>query len=148
MDSYATAVVGVEIDIEKLYFDEKIESCRANGCTKKKECPAKENSDFKFCPECGKKPWKLIQKPIKDWDECDQKLGKFKVHFSTDQQYAVVGVLATDLVRIGYDDKEISFAKLPSDIEKQKQEIKEFLEPLGLWDEEKFGMWSVGCCSY
>ena len=33
-------------------------------------------------------------------------------------------------------------------IEEVKTKMREKLEPIGLWDEETFGLWSVQYCSY
>ena len=43
--------------------------------------------------------------------------------------------------------QSVCFEALP-DIQKIKTQIKEKLEPLGLWDEEEFGVYSILYCSY
>jgi hypothetical protein len=35
-----------------------------------------------------------------------------------------------------------------SDIQAIKEQMQAKLEPLGLWDESKFGLWSILYCSY
>jgi hypothetical protein len=45
------------------------------------------------------------------------------------------------------EDSAIKFKAIP-DIEAIKTTLQELLEPLGLWDEKKFGLYTILYCSY
>ena len=44
--------------------------------------------------------------------------------------------------------KDIDFVKIPNNLDELKQNLKDYLEPLGLWHEPNFGLYSILYCSY
>ena len=64
--------------------------------------------------------------------------------YGTDRERAFVGKIIAECS----DDKEIGFSQLPSfDLNKIKDELKNTLCEK-FWDENKFGLYLVMCCSY
>ncbi len=149
---YANAIIGVEIDVEKIISDRLVRTC---GCSRKKV-----TQDMKFCPNCGDEAWEKEEDPIEGYDEGDS---------DTDEEATLFGIEVMNIR--GYDELDInryrilqSFAigakvthgdlnygnnfpemvSLPENLSDIKNRLKEALEPHGLWDESKFGLWAVG----
>lgn len=69
-------------------------------------------------------------------------------YWGTDHDYVYVGIATgEDTYSNGGDDD--SFVSLQADdVAQIKEKLREYLEPIGLWDEKQFGLWSVLYCSY
>jgi hypothetical protein len=63
--------------------------------------------------------------------------------WGTDQESVFLGIVSGT----GSDNEEADFMEVP-DIEATKMSLKGALDPLGLWDESKFGIYTVLYCSY
>lgn len=133
-DYYSYAVIGVEIDQKKLY----------QKPINKKAFEHDYPKTMKFCPNTGNKLWEEVEEPIPEWDDEDE-LGEYKVYFSTDDTRCFIGVIVCES---GPYKGEVNFVQFPDDLEDKKQKLKDFLTPLGLWDESKFGVYSIMRCSY
>tara|TARA_Y100000034_G_scaffold37672_2_gene46322 strand:- start:2476 stop:2889 length:414 start_codon:yes stop_codon:yes gene_type:complete len=132
---HSYAVIGILIDKDKLYKEAKTVKAFAHNHPR----------TMKFCPDTGKELWKEVREPIPEWDESET-LGSFKVHTSTDSHDHVVGIIAADEAEMR--GSGVDFTKLPDNLADEKYKLKELLEPLGLWDESKFGLYSILYCSY
>lgn len=131
VDYNAYAVLGVMIPKEKLFRISTVPH---------EEHPIPEGAEF--CPKCGKRVSVTEKTPIyeegsrqNNWTDL---LGSFPIVWGTDQEEAYVG----EWTRNGR--KPI----VPSSFETIKAKLREVLEPLGLWDEETFGLYAVLYCSY
>lgn len=133
---YSYSVIGVEIDEDDLYQPAKMVKAFEHN----------HGRDVKFCPQTGKECWKEVREPISEWDEY-QTLGEYKVHHSTDQRRYVVGIVASETGSSDGGD-DVAFNKLPHNIEGEKERLKSFLKPLGLWNDRKFGLYAILYCSY
>ena len=153
VDYQAEAIIGVRVDARQMklcWTENKV----IRGCVH--DVP----EESKFCSECG-------QPREVDFTEQDEDLmeqityhRKFHglsvaydgtVHDCPDTAVFVVGkyLVTTDSNRSG--SSNMAFKQLLTPIIKLahiKQEIKAVLEPLGLWDETMFGIYSVLNCSY
>jgi len=126
-DYKAYTVIGVKIPEEKLHVT-----------TKKRGCSHKEAAS-KHCAECGKPMWITAKEEIPayiTYQEDSQFAGLDGIDEGTDRDDIYVGEVLEHL-----------FEKIP-DIEKLKEKIRLALEPLKLWDEKKFGIYTVLYCSY
>jgi hypothetical protein len=112
---HARTVLGVQIDEKAL-------------CVKKRlgSCAHKFPKGSKFCPECGKKTMIDVEVAVKGYDEENETLGGF-------------GIVDGNLVA-GWCISEGHWSHVP-DIERIKADMKRKLEPLGFWDEERFGVY-------
>ncbi len=152
MSFYANAIIGIEIDPEKILPDRLVRTC---GCSKKKV-----TQDMKFCPTCGGKAWRKEENPIEGYDEgesdTDGEAMLFGIelmhirgydeidrdHYKVIQTFAIgVKVAHGDLC---YDNNFPEMISLPENLSEIKNRLKEALEPHGFWDESKFGLWAVG----
>ena len=130
VDYTAYAVIGCEVDTEKLYRFEEIAH----------EHPAPDGA--KFCPVCGAAVGQFEAVPIYDGDgPCEAKLGKFRIVWATDYERAWVGQFAESCWE---DEGRVDV----HGIEDTKSQLRVALQPLGLWDESTFGLWAVLHCSY
>jgi hypothetical protein len=101
----------------------------------------------KHCPHCGK-PVRIVEsKSLFDyWDEPPDGLTFVQQDkYESDERvgYVFVGaIFSSD----GCDDSGVGGkAKLDNGVELgiAKDRVREFLQPLGLWDEAEFGLWAV-----
>lgn len=132
-DYYSYSVVGIEIDEKKLYLPPK----------KVKAFKHDYPESMKFSPDNGKPLWDTEEQPVPGYDPDDEKLGKYRIYHGTDHSVAVVGIG----VEAGGYKKQYDFMKL-GNTDKLKNELEDFLTPLGLWDKDKFGLYSICYCSY
>jgi len=142
---YAQAIVGVEIDVDKLIKIELSRKCR---------CKNKVDKTMKFCSGCGGKLWERDEINLNDFDYekefyCGMKIIRVYGYsrFDDEEFYHIkriflAGVGAeTDDCCYGAEPAMCSLFENPSEI---KDMLKETLEPKGLWDESKFGVWAIG----
>lgn len=138
VDYYATALIGCEVPRDVFF-----------RTVKKRGCRSELVEGAQFCPSCGKPTW--IEEEMGPWEvlEDDHKLGLHlkgkageivRFAFTTDEKRGFAG-----LYRIGAGDDA---GRLPWPDRCVKEATREALEPLGLWDEESFGLWAVQYCSY
>lgn len=126
---YSHAVLGCELPVTKLFMEVTEEH---------EEHPVPPGA--KFCPTCGKPAATKRIVPI--FNERDERVGRFNIVWSTDRERAFVGLVSSDgnYRRTGRVQVE--------DISTLKRQLQHTLQPLGLWDEDKFGLHAVLYCSY
>lgn len=139
----AEAIIGVAIPREKI-FQKKPH----------RNCEHKIPNGAKFCPTCGKEATRLVDESIINIP--DLKYGYDNYEYMCDWGYLLsrMGLSMTEnqddeLYFIGiatearsYDEDLTQMVTIP-DSGDLKQQLKDYLEPIGLWDESKFGLWSV-----
>ena len=136
---YGYAVIGVEVDVERLYKREYERAC---------DCDIEINADAppKYCSDCGEVFLEEVMNPIDGYDPDDNLFFGWNAVHNTDKKRVVIG-LATEGAMGDYDDN-VSHCQLPSlDLTKMKEDLKNALGPI-LWDEKKFRLYSVMYCSY
>ncbi len=126
----AHALVGVEIDPKSLWRTVTTRSC------------AHDLPDgARYCPTCGKPALTERVDMVEGYDG-DDKLGVVQLVWSTDKEqcFAVYqqAVTRRDCAAV---------VSLP-DPEVARTWLRQQLLPLGLWNVDKFGLWSVLHCSY
>jgi len=125
---YSYAVIGCQIPKEKLYQEKTIRI----------EHHHPVHPVDKYCSICGKELEETIVEEICIEDKIDE----LEVVYSTDQEEIFIGF------SIGAKDGfEFKFMDISNTLT-MKEDVKKELEPLGLWDEEKFGLYVIQCCSY
>lgn len=150
VDYRAYAVIGCVVDLDKVTM--KKERVRAF----KHNYP--DNGEIKFDPKTGRALWETKEYPefvFEDDGGCtDDYSGKSKViklmglklYQGTDGEPTVLGVgTGDDTYSNGGDDKEFLPIK---DLESIKNKVKAVLEPIGMWDEDTFGLYAILYCSY
>lgn len=133
-DHNSIAIVGIRLDYDSLYTVTKVRTFEHNY-------PQSSN----YCYVTGKKLWTDLRKPVVGYDEVNQKLSGFKVEFSSDRgdAFICIAVATTTEYYKGGKGNSMSQAILNASLDQQKQKLKEALLPLGLWNEEEFGLWAV-----
>lgn len=126
-------VIGIQIEKNDLYEETETRGCKH---------PV---SKSKFCPECGQPVWNKDSKPVAAYDDCREKLGGFDlVHVSCESdQYIIAGWQ----IEASSGNENPAFSK-PPNFEAIKAKMKVVLEPLGFWEENKFGIYAVLYESY
>ena len=119
-------LIGMKIDADKLYTEEFKDSC---------DCDIdRENNTF--CPQCGTRVKKVsVRTPIPEYVEYES-IGEFEIHDDDQNSFAIIP--GTYHSGGEYTTEKMDIA---DDIDQQKQKMKDFLEPLGMWNEEDFGIW-------
>jgi hypothetical protein len=145
-DWHSYAVIGFEINVEKLYTVRDIRSCR---CVVEFD----ENKPPNFCSLCGEDFMEEERCPIDDYDEYD-KIKDLAIAFGTDQSTAFIGTISRTTSNACFDTRnrdKRAFLKIDTDVEITKQAIKNSLgDELfnTLVKPDTFGLHSVLYCSY
>lgn len=130
---HAALVVGVKIDKSKVFVDTRIRGCRhpIHGI-----CPGN------FCNQCGNQIWINGTTIIPEYEDEDEiTLAGVQV-FSDDNDTMIVGERS---ITVGFYTDQGTSGMMPqgADSDLYKERLREKLEPLGLWDQEKFGTWII-----
>lgn len=141
LDFRATALIGVEIDVKLLYIPIAIRGCEHT-----------ETNDS-FCGQCGKPIWKWEIRIREEF--CNPKYPEDLNDGKVFKDLSLSGTtwnertetpdrmfLGVSVKSWGDSDEEASRIDIP-DIDEVQQQLIEFLDPLGLWDIGKFGLWSL-----
>jgi hypothetical protein len=163
----AVAVIGCRIPAQKLYCKKKKMHhalcehrnsflygdewrVKKAATLNQSKCPAQITT--KHCPECGKPAFVEVVTMVDgieiDYDEeqkCHTLNGLPLFGERRGFPFAVVGTTFAHSHTGGYPDNHYTdgMQLLPTDIEEAKKKCKVVLEPLGLWDEDNFGLWAV-----
>jgi len=134
---HAIAIVGCKVDKSKLFTTDLVRSC---------EHPIPVGG-VKFCPECGKRTYKKTKKPIQDYDTDKETVcGKRVFGHYYDTNFVIIAEQC-----VAVDNYDGPLAKmLPitvTDTTTWENKLRAVLEPLGLWDDEQFGIWTMLYCS-
>jgi hypothetical protein len=100
-------------------------------------------SSAPFCAQCGKRASVIEKEPIAGYDGDNETIGTFAVVGTTDESRQFVGYAIS-----ASDYKESASMRAILDVGAIKTALRSTLEPMGLWAEESFGLWSVLHCSY
>jgi len=130
---YGQAVIGVRIDPKKLMTIKRIRAC---------DCVSAPTGNF--CSNCGKKSFKEEECPIESFSDGENVLD-YEVVFGTDREEAVIAFVCAEETD---NNKSNNFKQIPENIKEIKEQMRDTLGPIGLWDEKKFGLWSILYCSY
>ena len=154
-DYSAVAVIGVPLPDEDSIP-------RAKTTTRKKAFKHKyeDDGDIEFDPKTGKKLFlDETEETEEDYPafvfndenglEPGQKIIKIpkglEIAMGTEDSCGCLGIVVETGSSNGGDD--YGFMPIP-DLDELKAKIKDFLEPLGLWDEKGFGLHVILYCSY
>lgn len=140
VDYKAKAVIGIILD------EEKIPTKKFKNKTFDHNYP----ESMRFSPVDGRKLWDEREIPEFTFDEesRDTRLiplpKNIKLFHGTNGEPIILGFGISDTDSNGGND--YCFKKLPE--EDIRTKIKAVLEPLNLWNEETFGLYSILYCSY
>lgn len=149
---YANAVIGIEIDIEKVLPDRLVRTC---------QCQRKVTKDMKFCPSCSKKAWEKEEDPIEGLENYNDEVTRYenvtlfgipimcirgycpidRERYKTLQMFAVAVKISHG--DVNYDSTP-EMTSLPKNISEMTEKLRNALGPYDLWDENKFGLWAIG----
>lgn len=147
----AAAAIGVEIDPQLLHRE-----TRHRGC----DCHPNPPDAWAYCPACGKPVWETRYAAIPEWDVSDPDqplLAGLTVVRTTppDSPGLDRTALGREAIRAGarfivahtvVRTDQMSLARRIDgtfDIPVARHRLLHALAPLGLWDESKFGLWTV-----
>jgi hypothetical protein len=128
IDWSAYAVIGCEVT------GKLIQKIRSPGCKHNKP------SGSPFCAQCGLPSSVIEEIPIAGYDRDAAKIGTFSVVGTSDDRRQFVGFM------VGAGDFDQARMRPLPDFTEIKTALCAVLEPLGLWTEESFGLWSILCC--
>ena len=158
-DYYAITVIGV------CYSEECSESAKIRVRKKAFDHSYEDDGNNEYHPKDGRKLWlddteevdadypAFIIDGDNEYGEEDAEEGQIIVKipsdidftYDTDQTNSYIGWVASTGSSNGGED--VKFLEIPS-VENIKKKLKNLLEPHGLWDEGKFGIYTILCCSY
>ena len=144
----AAAVYGVEIDWDRLYRTERTRTCR---------CVADPPAEWRYCPGCGHAVWEERRVAIPEWDSSDPGrplLAGLTVVTTTVPSEPALSLtpLGRQVIRSGVrlfagvlarTDLGTLARRTEFDPVRDKAHVRERLEPLGLWDDARFGLWAI-----
>lgn len=160
VDYYANAIIGI-----KLPDTDDIPPAKIYVRKKAFDHDFEDDGEMEFHPRTGQKLWLEEKEEVEaDYpsliiDIEDEYLGSnpkpgqkiislpygLSTAYDTDQRSRFIGFVVETGSSNGSDEEV--FNHLP-DIDALKNRLKNFLEPLGYWNEEDFGLYSVLYCSY
>jgi hypothetical protein len=132
---HAHAVIGIVVDTGIFY----------GAPIKERAFAHNYGEDMAYCPKTGAKLWKVVKNPKPEYDTFKETFAGFQILEDRESAITVLCVASAEDSE-GYR-RSASFAKLGGDIEEQKRRLHEVLEPLGAWDESKFGLYAILTCS-
>jgi hypothetical protein len=140
----AHAGLGVLIKGSQLYT-----TARVRGC----EHP---DSGGRFCPQCAAAVWVEVRSPIPGYEPEGTKangwvpnLCGLRVVTGTDDGAALICCDYVTAHGEPFGDHRSEAMLVPAwTWEQAKADVRRVLEPLGLWDESKFGYWVLADVSY
>ncbi len=121
-------LIGLDVVRDKLYHREKKRAC---------ECEIENAETMEYCSKCGGGVMREVDVPIPEM--VDYKIGDFPVidNFEGDATFiAIPGTYKTG------DEYDMIKVKIPENLNEMKENMKNVLEPLGMWDEDSFGIQS------
>jgi len=138
------AVVGCKLDSSKLFIKKKVRTCDHDF-----------PEDVSRHPETGMKLWTEIEAPISQYraDAWPRELREGEDNILCRMVEAEDGTLIAmtpDEIHVQVVLSSLFKAKMAAfpkdfDLKSAKRSLQEILEPFGLWDESKFGVWAVVC---
>jgi hypothetical protein len=137
-DYYSKSFIGQKVDEEKL----RIPVVKAG-------CSHKNGPKVKFCPECGNKAWITVNESEIDLEDLAEKSG-LELIYSTNSDETFLA-FPEHYAKSGSSNcgEELDFKPLSDNAVKDaKDALKTILEPLKLWNEADFGLWTILYCSY
>jgi len=137
MSYRAYAVIGIPVDTGKFYA----------SADKVKAFDHDYPLEMKFCPQTGKPLWEENEQPIEGWKPDEGTFLGFEIYQGTEGNPEILAVLGSTDTE-GYGDHKPSSKLDDQDLENlkaMKEEIKAGLEPLGMWDESKWGLHAILC---
>jgi hypothetical protein len=144
VDYYAITVIGIRVARSEIFRTvKKIENCCK--CDKKIDPPP--NSDIKYCPICGR-PIKLeveeefcILPGLAEQGYIEEVRG-WPVKCDTDCENFFIGPYAMGPID-GWKK-----GPLPDLSEETLDRFRQDMRELGLWRQDRFGLWTILQCSY
>lgn len=145
----AYAVIGSKIDKSKVFHEDDVRCCEH----------ALPDKNTKFCPECGAKAWERDWVSLPEFDDgeflcgdhyCQAQLAGLPVVYPGPACSLPDGTPISILVAVAFAqvDEEGEMSQIKgTDLRAAKEKVKAALEPIGLWDEEAFGVWVMLSCS-
>ena len=131
-DATAIAFIGVQVDSEKLesalYIPGQRRTCNhdVSGFT----------GDLKFCPECGEPFFKVAREHVAGFDAESETLHGFKLMARCGNDYEFIV-----LVSAAANTREVkSMPDALVNLDFAREQMESALGPMGLFDEELFGL--------
>lgn len=143
-DYYATTVIGIRVGRSEIFKKRKtvINCCRCKQKTDPRTAP-----NTSFCPFCGKPLQLEVEKEfciISDVDDerYIENVRGWPVRYDTDQENIFIGVYVNGPI----DGWKIG--PLPDLSEDLLDKFTQDMRELGLWRQDRFGLWTILVCSY
>lgn len=141
----AYTIIGIKVNANNFTT---VESKR--GCN----CEIKDIEKMRFCSNCGANVSIDEEVCIPQFNENNdnspsgESLCDYPIIYSDCEHSGEAYVAALCVDDDDYTKNDKNKMQIPKSIEAIKEKMKKKLEPIGFWDEKKFGIWSVLYCSY
>jgi len=144
----ACTIIGVEFERGDLFTSREVQD-KKHGCTGY-QVMLKEGTPciMRHCPDCGAETVKIEETwadGIDPDDTCGgEKMGPFEV--VTDASYPEERrwLSAFKQQVSGYQDETAKVFLMPDQtVMELRDSLRAFMEPLGIWDPDKFGIWTI-----
>jgi hypothetical protein len=136
-NAWSVSILGLDINPEKFVRMERRRCC---------DHPVSAANN---CSVCGSQIWQDVQVLIEECDADEMKVEKVKtvcgypVYRHSNNLRTFVGLVVRTKGCQQDEDRAPVRLELPADLPRYKAEMKKKLEPLGLWDEKRWGLWSL-----
>lgn len=136
VDASATTAIGILLSKDQVVENKK-QRLKGNECC--------QEYDTNFCPKCGEEIFEEVE-TFKDFVQERRRYDCIEGYklLPSDSGYVDSAFILCCFHSEagGYGEKTCSFSP-PLDIQAEKEKMEALTEPLGLWDEEKFGIYTV-----
>lgn len=131
MSNIAYSFIGLRVNERKLYKQKRVRACQC-------DISDAQIATANFCSHCGKEIFECKNIPIEGYEEGD-KFFDYRVIIANEAEEAYICMYGTCDVGNGG-----AMLKFPDsfDFNIEKEKMKKLLEPYGVWNEDKFGLWS------
>jgi predicted RNA-binding Zn-ribbon protein involved in translation (DUF1610 family) len=128
---YSCAIFGIQVNGDKLQEAKKM--------TRNCDCEVKNIKIVNFCPNCGKQFMRTETSDISAFNRDKETLCDYPVFMDSDNNMVYIGIKTRKVDPLR--GQSFSSSSIPDDVKEYKKKMRDTLIPLGLWDENKFGIW-------
>ena len=127
---HAVVVIGCKVDKSQVFMTKDMRVCEHQL----------QVEGAKFCSECGKRAWKTTTTAIEEFDDrgCETTLSGLLVFDDYSSDFILV---AGESINFDDSSKDNAAMLRTNLVDVAKRRVKAALGPLGLWDDDQFGIW-------
>ena len=132
-DPKAYTIIGVPFDPELITIREQV-----RGCDHPLPSSVNNSVSINFCGQCGKPAFIHTVEYAGGWKEGDNNICGLQIYYFTESDEGIVGVL----IGCASESDPMSFTNQINFLT-CREKLQKVLEPLGLWKESEFGIYTI-----